>query len=438
MGPEPGDTVEVQTSKEAIVGILMPQKGNSVVLKLETGYNMGIETKKVKSIKILKKGKKLGQIKAAKVTQKKSLPKISFIATGGTIGTHVDYLTGGVFMCRSPEEILATTPELGDIINIKTLSPFTVASEDMSVENWQELAKLVAKELNSGADGVILTHGTDYLHYTASALTFMLPDLCKPVALVGAQRSPDRGSFDGTQNLLCAAHYCKSDIAEVAVVMHGSTDDKYCFANRGVKCRKMHTSRRDAFRPINELPLARIFPDGKMEILNKSYAKRTNAKVKPDTKFEKKIAIVKSYIGSDPAIIDWYIKNGYRGLVIEASALGHVPTGESGTKVKDFDKRMSWIPYIKKAVDKGVVVVASTTCLYGRIHPFVYRNLRLAHESGMIYGEELPSDMLPETTYIKLGWVLGHTKDQQKAKEMMLTNYHNEISERSISKSFLY
>lgn len=438
MKPKPGDLVEIKTKKEIFKGILLPQEGNAVVIKLENGYNVGIDTKKVINMKKIKAGKKPGSIKAPKIKHNKKLPNITFISTGGTIGTHVDYVTGGVFMCRTPEEIIATVPEIADVINIKTVSPFTVASEDMTSKDWQKLAKLIEKELNGGADGIILTHGTDYLHYTSAALSFMLPNLSKPVAVVGAQRSPDRGSFDGKMNLLCAAQYCKSDIAEVAVVMHGSSDDKFAYAIRGTKCRKMHTSRRDAFRPINDIPFAKIWPDGKIKILNKEYNKRSNEKVSADTKFEDKIAVVKTYLGSDPSIIDWYIKKGYRGLVIEGSALGHVPTGESGTKAGSFDIKMSWIPYIKKAVDKGLVVVMATTCLYGRIHPFVYRNLRLASDTGMIYGEDLPSDMLPEVAYIKLGWVLGHTKDANKAKEMMLESYCGEISERSFADSFLY
>lgn len=438
MKPNPGDLVEVKTKKEIFKGILLPQEGKALIIKLDNGYNVGIDNKKIVSMKKIKAGKKPGSIKTTKIKHNKKLPNVTFISTGGTIGTHVDYVTGGVFMCRTPEEIIATVPEIADIINIKTISPFTVGSEDMAFKDWQKLAKLIEKELNSGADGVILTHGTDYLHFTSAALSFMLPNLSKPVAIVGAQRSPDRGSFDGKMNLLCAAQYCKSDIAEVAIVMHGSSDDEYSYAIRGTKCRKMHTSRRDAFRPINDIPFAKIWPDGKIKILNKDYRKRSKDKVVADFKFEDKIAIVKTYLGSDPSIIDWYIKNGYRGLIIEGSALGHVPTGESGTKANNFDMKMSWIPYIKKAVDKGIVVVMATTCLYGRIHPFVYRNLRLAHDTGMIYGTDLPSDMLPEVAYIKLGWVLGHTKDAKKAKEMMLNNYCGEISERSLADSFLY
>ncbi len=433
---KPGDLVEVKTESKTFKGYLMPQKGDSTVIKLKNGYNLGINSEKIKKIKKIGEGKEPGKIPSVKVKENKKLPQVTFISTGGTIGTHVDYLTGGVFMCRTPEQILANVPELGNIINLKTRAPFTVASEDMQVENWQKTAEIVAEELNSGAEGVILTHGTDYLHFTGTALSFMLPNLSKPVALVGAQRSPDRGSFDGNMNLMCAAHYAKSDIAEVSVVMHGTSSDDYCLANRAVKCRKMHTSRRDAFRPINDLPIAKIHPDGKIKKLS-TYKKRTDKEVAADTRFEKKVAIVKTYIGADPSIIDWYIDKGYKGLVIEGSALGHVPTGKSGEDM-EFDEKMSWINPIQRAVEEGIVVVMASTCLYGRVNPFVYRNLRLASDTGMIYGKTRPHDMLPEVAYIKLGWVLGHTTDPKKAKQMMVKNYYGEISERSDPDTFLY
>ncbi|MFH1399716.1 MAG: Glu-tRNA(Gln) amidotransferase subunit GatD [Candidatus Woesearchaeota archaeon] len=438
MQPKPGDHVEIKTKEAILKGTIIPQEGKTIVLKLPNGYNIGINPKDILKITTIKSGKKPGTILVTNLKHNPNLPKITFIATGGTIGTHVDYETGAVYMCRTPEQILTTTPELGNIVNIKTASPFTTASEDMSPENWQALATIIAKELNNGSQGIILTHGTDTLHFTSAALSFMLPNLSKPVALVGAQRSPDRGSFDGTQNLLCAAHYAKSDIAEVAIVMHATSNDDYCLANRGTKVRKMHTSRRDAFRPINALPLAKIWPDGKFEKTNPHYNIRSDNKITADTAFEKKVGILKVFVGSDPKIIDWYIENKYRGLVIEGTALGHVPTGESGTKAGYFDKKMSWIPYIKKAVDAGIVVVMASTCLYGRINPFVYRNLRLANATGMLYGDKLGTDMLPEVAYIKLGWVLGHTKNPEKAKEMMLTNYAHEISERSYGNTFLY
>jgi glutamyl-tRNA(Gln) amidotransferase subunit D len=314
------------------------------------------------------------------------------------------------------------------------LRPFTVASEDMNYTHWQKLAELVAKELNKGARGVMVTHGTDTLHFTSAALSFMLKNLTKPVALVGAQRSPDRGSFDGAMNLICGSYFTGySGIGEVSVVMHGTTNDDFCLAHRGTKVRKMHTSRRDAFRSINDLPLAKIWPNGKIEITNQNYKRFENKKVVADTKFEPKVALVKSYPGSDPEILDWYVSRGFKGIVIEGTGLGHVPTGESGVKVGEFDQKSSWIPHIKRAVKNGIVVIITSQALYGRVHPFVYRNLRLVYEAGGIYGE----DMLPEVAYIKLGHVLGHTKDAEKAKQMMLTNVCGEITRETDPRNFL-
>lgn len=441
-----GDRVRVTTKLGTHDGILLPriEMGDisSLVLKLDNGYNIGIhfdtsdKTDKSMQIKKLEGGAKLGVIPSVSVKSRPGLPDVSFIATGGTIGTHVDYKTGAVFMSRKPEEIIATTPELQDIANIKVVpAPFTAASEDMNHIHWGQLAEIVAKELNKGRRGAIVTHGTDCLHFTSAALSFMLKDLHKPVAVVGAQRSPDRGSFDGIMNLICSGHFAgHSNIGEVAIVMHATTNDDFCFAHRGTKVRKMHASRRDAFRSINELPLAKIWPNGKIEITNNNFRQFDEGKkVSADTAFEPKVAIVKAYPGSDPQIIDWYADEGFRGIVIEATGLGHVPTGESGTNVGQFDPNMSWIPRIKSAIERGIVVVVTSQTLYGRVHPFVYRNLRLLYNTGTVFGE----DMLPETAYVKLGWLLGHEKDFDKVRSMMQTNIAGEITQETNAQSFL-
>jgi glutamyl-tRNA(Gln) amidotransferase subunit D len=298
-------------------------------------------------------------------------------------------------------------------------------SEDMDYLDWQIIAKNVASEINSGCEGVIVTHGTDTLHFTSAALSFMLRGLTKPVIVVGAQRSSDRGSSDAGINIICAAHAAISNIAEVATCMHGSTSDDYCLIIRGTKVRKMHTSRRDAFRPINDIPLAKVWPDGRMEILKNNFRKRGEGKVEADTKFEPKIAILKTYPGSDPDVIDYYISKGYKGFVIEGSGLGHVPTFA----------RKSWIENISKTVKDGIPVVITAQTIYGRINQNVYTNLRiLYHKARAISGE----DMLTETAYVKLGWLLGHTKDIEEIRQLMAKNIAGEITERSEPEFYLY
>jgi glutamyl-tRNA(Gln) amidotransferase subunit D len=265
------------------------------------------------------------------------------------------------------------------------------------------------------------------MHFTTAALSFFLKDLSKPVIFTAAQRSIDRGSSDAFMNLICSvAAAAKSDIAEVMTCMHGTTNDDYCILIRGSKVRKMHTSRRDAFRPVNELPLAKVYSDGKIEITNKNYNKRSDKKVTLENRFEDKTALIQIYPGMDPEIIDFYVKKGYKGIVISATALGHTPTEASP---------LNLLPAIKKAIDKGVAVVIASQTLYGRVHPYVYTNLRkLSIDLSCIFVE----DMLPETAYIKLGWVLSQTTKPEKIREAMLTNVAGEITERTENNTFLY
>ncbi len=429
MKAKAGDRVKVTTAEEELEGVVIQRpellEGNFTVLKLDSGYNIGLDEKKIKKIEVLKEGKPIVS-KKKKIDINKKLPFISLISTGGTISSKVDYRTGGVYADYTAEDFVEMCPELLDIANIRAEKPLSLMSEDMCVEDWKKIAKIAAKELNSDAEGVIITQGTDTLHFTTAALSFMLKNLNKPVIVTASQRSIDRGSSDAFMNLICSATAAaKFEGAEVVSCLHGTTEDTYCILNRGTKLRKMHTSRRDAFRPVNELPLAKVWKDGKIEITNKDYKRRSKGNVEVDDNFEEKIAMITVYPNMDPEIIDFYINKGYKGLVISATALGHVPTMSKN----------SLIPNLKKAVDKGLSVVIASQTLYGRVHPYVYTNLRkLSVEAKCIFAE----DMLPETAYVKLGWVLGHTTKPEEVKKLMLANIAGEITERTEANTFLY
>lgn len=422
---EVGDRIVVSKKGKSYEGILMPRielgDKSCLILKLDNGYNIGIKFERGVKIKKVKKEWRIEEPKTEKektLIFDKKLPLISILGTGGTIASRIDYRTGGVYASFSPKDIAMQIPELKEIANIKVEQIMNIMSEDMNPEKWVEIAKAVAKEINSGSKGIVVTHGTDTLHYTSAALSFMLKDLPCPVAIVGSQRSSDRGSSDAVMNVACAANFvANSDVAEVCVVMHGSISDDYCFAVRGTRARKMHTSRRDAFKSINELPIAKInWESRKIEILNENYRKRSEKKVKVDDKIEKKVALIKCYPGLDPSIFDFYMEKGYKGFVIEATGLGHTPTlGEN-----------SLLPKVEKAVSLGIPVIITSQCLYGRTHATIYHNLRELLKRGAIFA----SDMLPEVAYVKLIFVLGHTKNLEKVKEMMLTNLAGEISER--------
>ncbi len=427
-GIKPGDRIRVERPGKVYEGLLMPKTEfsdpNSIVIKLDSGYNMGIAFGRGVKIRKMGSGRGTGA-GGMKAKFGKGKPKISLVSTGGTIASRVDYRTGGVYAASSPEEILSNVPELADIADIhEMLSPVNKMSEDFSPKDWVKTAKVVHKRLNSEDMGVIVTHGTDTMHFTSAALSFFLRNLAKPVVLAGAQRSSDRGSSDAGMNLVCAAHVSVSDVAEVGICMHGEMSDSFCLFIRGTKARKMHTSRRDAFRPINENPIAKVWPDGRMEWTNMKRRKRGKGETELDARFEERVAMLKVYPGADPEIMDFYVSKGYRGFVIEGTGLGHVPT---------FAEK-SWIKSIKKHVKDGIPFVVTSQTLYGRVNPDVYTNLRiLFREAGAIPGE----DMLPETAYVKLGWVLGHTQDMEEIRKRMLTDYAGEITERSVPEGFL-
>lgn len=426
---KPGDRVRIVTKEEEFEGILMPRPemlgSNITVIKLDNGYNIGIENDKITNVRVVKAY--IPQKAAKKKLEiDKKLPAVTILSCGGTISSRVDYKTGGVHADYTAEDFVAMCPELGKIANIKARKVISVMSEDMGADEWKTIAIAAAEELKK-ADGVVVTMGTDMLHFATAALSFFLKDLNKPVVFTAAQRSIDRGSSDAFMNLICSVtSAAKSNIAEVMSCLHGTSNDDYCLLIRGTKVRKMHTSRRDAFRPINELPIAKVFPDGRIEILNKDYRKPGKNATRVDAGFNEKVALIQVHPHMDPEIIDYFAKKDYKGIVIAATALGHIPTLKEG---------YSLLPNLKRAIDKGIVVVIASQTIYGRTHPYVYTNLRkLSIGLGCLFAE----DMLPETAFIKLGYVLSKARNTDEARKMMLENMAGEITERILPESFLY
>ena len=416
----PGDKVEVHFLHKFYSGTLLETPENEkgiIFLKLDSGYNIGLDKKEIEEIKVLEKGVEKKIVEKIKLDSKK--PNVGMIITGGTIAARLNPRKGGVDWLTSSEDLFKYYPSMFQRVNISKIEiSFMKASEDMDYKDWQKIASSVEKMLNDqNIKGVVVTHGTDFLHYTSAALSFFLKDLNKPVVLTYSQRSVDRASSDANLNLQCAAEVAGfSDIAEVVLVGHATSSDDYCNVMRGTKVRKMHTSMRDAFKVINDKPIAKVFSDGRMDILEK-HKVRNSGKVKVDLKFEEKIALVKVYPGGDPRVLDFYVSNGYKGIVLELSGLGHSPTGRS---------RNNWIKKIKEIDKKGVFVVGVSQCVYGRTDPFVYSNGREMIDAGVIYVD----DMLAETAFVKLGWVLAHAKTKNKIEFMMKENFVGEINER--------
>ncbi len=427
-----GDTILFESAAHKAEGELMPKTevGNkeTLIIKLENGYNVGVKYTDKSKLKLLKKGTGTPVFPTTEVKQMPGLPKVVLIYIGGTIGSKVDYKTGGVHMLIKPGELLCEVPELAELANLEIRNPFSIDSADISYHEWQAVANEVESAFARGARGVVITMGTDAMHYTSAALSFMLKDLNGPVIITGAQRSSDRGSSDAFFNLECAVKAAAtSDIGEVLICMHRSSSDDMCMLTRGTRARKMHTSRRDAFRSINDRPIA--FIDEKLNITyNTDYSRvveRSHAKTRAITGFEPKVALIQSHPNFDPEVIDFYTNKGYRGIIIQGTGLGNVPGSTS-------HKELLWTGALERAAKKGIVVGMTSQCLYGRVNSNVYRLLRLISDLGVVYCE----DMTPETALVKLSWLLAN-HSAEEARRMLPKPIAGEIKERSETDEFL-
>ena len=397
-----GKRVRIRAKGRIFEGIAMPSFTGNFVLKLDSGYNVGF--KEYEIVEVLEESYSVPP--PQKLKRKESLPEVKIISTGGTIASKVDYRTGAVTSQFTAEEIAAEVPELTRICNVDAELLYNILSENMKIEYWIELARHTYRALKK-FDGVIITHGTDTMHYTSAALAFML-STPKPVVLVGAQRSSDRPSSDAAMNVVCAAKAATEDLGEVVFVMHGSTSDDFCYVHRGVKVRKNHTSRRDAFQSVNAPPIARIsYPSCKIEWLSWRY-RRGERKLELRDRLEEKVVLIKFFPGLKSDILEYYHSRGYRGYVLEGTGLGHVST--------------DWIGTLRRICEDSLVVMTSQ-CLWGRICDRVYDTGRDLLKAGVVEGE----DMLPEVALVKTMWLLGNY-DLDEAKTLISKNLVGEIT----------
>src|SRR3989475_5332708 len=270
---EIGSIIRITTkSGEVFEGTLFPRSEytdpNHIVLKLKNGYNIGIHYEKTEKIEVIGEGPRPHFTKPPPPPKSPGLPRVAIISTGGTIASRVDYRTGAVQPALTAADLASVVPELASIAEVEAHILFSELSENVTPAQWTTLAEDVAKRIGDGVDGVVVSQGTDTMHYTSAALSFALQDLPVPVMLVGAQRSSDRPSSDAASNLTGAvALAARADMATVGVAMHQDLSDHIIAAHRGTRVRKCHTSRRDAFKSINASPLANYdLKTGKIEL----------------------------------------------------------------------------------------------------------------------------------------------------------------------------
>ena len=414
----------VNTTRGIFQGTILPRSENDddqhIVMKIITGYNIGVDIANITEMHETGYKKANYKIPEKEFPYTEGFPKVKLIGTGGTIASRLDYRTGAVIPAFSPGELYGAVPELADICNLTTEKVFAVFSENMGPEQYKKLAIAIGKEIENGIDGIIIGHGTDTLSHTAAALTFMVQNSPVPIVLVGSQRSSDRPSSDAALNLMHAATAAgRGDIAEVMVCMFGPTSDEYGLLHRGARVRKMHSSYRSTFRTIGDVPLASVTRKGVVPIKPEYNHRRKDRNVTILPYFEEKVAIIYYYPNMQPDMIDSLVENGYKGIIIAGTGLGHV------------NKLL--YPAIERATAKGVHMFMCVQTLWGYAHMFVYDTGRDLMAKGVIPA----MNMLPETAYIKLGWVLGQTTDPEKVREMMLTPINDEITPREPYNGYL-
>jgi glutamyl-tRNA(Gln) amidotransferase subunit D len=416
--------VRITTTSGNYTGIILPRSETAdplhIVLKLRSGYNIGVAARTVRSISIDGRKEAHYKIPEKQFPYDPKKPMVKLLGTGGTIASRLDYRTGAVIPAFSPGELYGSVPELADICNLETEKLYGVFSENMGPEQWKGTAEAIGREIERGVQGIVIGHGTDTMHHTAAILSFMVQNSPVPIVMVGSQRSSDRPSSDAALNLMHSVKTAaESDIAEVMVCMFGPTSDVYGLLHRGTRVRKMHSSYRSTFRTIGDIPIAMVSRD-KITPLRQDYKRRrSDNRAIINTAFEEKVSIVYYYPNMKPDIIDSLIDNGYRGIIIAGTGLGHV--------------NKPLYPALKRAKEKNIAVYMTVQTLWGYVQMYVYDTGRDMMELGVVP----TANMLPEVAYMKLGWALGQTDDLQKVHAIMLTPVAGEITEREPSNGYL-
>jgi len=330
-------------------------------------------------------------------------PKVLIVTTGGTI-TMLRGRNNCLYACEDADKLLERVPEISQIADVDILPLVNIDSSNLQPDLWVEIARAIYKRMRE-YDGFVVTHGTDTLCYTSSALSFMLQELNKPIILTGSQVPLEEIGSDGRTNLINAVRVAISDLAEVAVVF-GS------LIIRGTRAKKNSVFDMQAFISVNDIPLGTIG----LSIKFSDFARfRSRKKPLLMPYLNHNVTIAPVYPGIKPEIIE-YLTENHDGIVIEGYGAGNLPTG-----VK------SLIPAISAAIEKNVPVVVCTQCLVGSTEMELYQVGRAALDVGAIPA----MDMTPEAALVKLMWVLGQTIDIGVVESMMQKCFVGELHEVS-------
>lgn len=403
-----GAQLEFEYKGEELRGIFIHEDKGVLTIKLESGYNISAKKKDVK----------IKSVKQAKI-QEAGVPiweeretgtgktRIAMLATGGTIASRVDYTTGAVKPAEDISFVTRNTPDLGDKFRIRFEVIERILSENITPDHWILFARRIKEKLSKD-QGVIVSHGTDTMSYTSSAVSFMLESQTGPVVFVGSQRSPDRPSSDAFTNIEAAVRFASTDIGETGLAMHSSLSDDRFSLHRAVRSRKMHTTRRDAFKSVGSFEIA-SYEKGSVKF-HSEYRKVSEENVLLD-KLDQAVGLIYFHPSLSEGDFEKYSEDK-KAVVIMGTGMGHVAD--------------RIIHSTSKMIKDGKKVLMTSQCLNGEVNLNVYSTGRELLNAGVVPLE----NMLPEVAYIKAMFVLANYPEDEFEK-VMLTNLRGEILERT-------
>ena len=424
--PEAGTPVKVAVKTWSGVveheGLTLPAAGPKLItLKLANGYNVSYPESYVESVEILDEVE-ISEVEApTPIEQDGNLPLVHLIHTGGTIASKVDYATGAVTARFEPDELLQSVPELKSVARLRVVKLGNMFSDDIRPRHWNRMLKATEEAFAEGAVGVVITHGTDTLHLSAAAMGYgWAGNGGRPpgrIALTGSQRSPDRGSSDAAENLVAAVHWAAHGPEPTGyrdasvVVMHSESSDGQCAVLPGIACRKYHSSRRDAFKAINQGPLAWINNDGTGPSIEMAEHEPADARVEAISPmmFNEDVRIAQFIADPhlDPNLVMLAIKDGFDAIVLHGTGLGHLPISDPQDDSPENTKLRLMLE--DHCSNGGVVVVVAQT-IHGPMNLNVYAKGREQQDMGVIgHGSLCP----PSSALVKLHHLLSRGGGQE-------------------------
>lgn len=331
-------------------------------------------------------------------------PRICLLFTGGTIASVMDERIQALVPAKTPDQLLSIAPKLKDEFEVDIIYIDNVDSTNIQSSHWTKLTEAIEKNYNK-YDGFVVSHGTDTMAYSASALSYSLQNLGKPVVFTGAQLPPDHISSDAKNNLVNAFRVASMDLGEVVIAFGHEII-------RGNRATKQSETDFNAFWSPIYPALGKI----RTEIdLYGDYMRRDETKVlKTFSKFDPEVFVLTITPSLDPKFFDLLIENGVKGFIVNAFGTGNVPNKEN-----------TLVPCIKKATEKGIPVIISSQCIGGTARMLTYEVGVTALEAGGIPG----ADMTVEAATTKLMWALGQTDNLEEIRSIMKRDVSGELTE---------